>query len=349
MNESIVDVTREGAILLGPDVVCDGFYFGPKVRVQTHVHIDHMKDFDSSLQFQKILATHPTYDLLKLIRGIDFPSRKNVISYNYEKEFNIGESSIKLVPSGHMVGSAQVQVILPDGSTAGYSSDFRYPLEKVIKVDTLVIDSNCGSIEDIESYSEYETIEKFLELIIDSIRKGPIQLTAHRGTIHRALDILSYELDIPIIAADQLVQESQIYRKYGYIVPEIIPYGSDDYKEVIKSNNYILIRSHYRQNPSISNQKSTFINLRRHHNKKNPIIKTEKNSYAVAFSDHSNLEETIAYVKQTSATKVITDNCLRQGDRRRPIELAFILEDELGIDARASNNEISNEKCNDWR
>ena len=39
-DKLIVDVTQEGAILLGPDIVCDGFYYGSKVRIQTHIHVD---------------------------------------------------------------------------------------------------------------------------------------------------------------------------------------------------------------------------------------------------------------------------------------------------------------------
>ena len=76
MSDFIVDVTNEGAILLGPDIVCDGFFFGPKARVQTHIHQDHMEDFDRSKGFQKILLSHETYQLLIFIKSLLMKLRK---------------------------------------------------------------------------------------------------------------------------------------------------------------------------------------------------------------------------------------------------------------------------------
>ena len=49
-----VDVGGSGAVLLGPSVVCDGFQIGRPVRVQTHVHDDHMGDFERSKGFQDL-------------------------------------------------------------------------------------------------------------------------------------------------------------------------------------------------------------------------------------------------------------------------------------------------------
>jgi len=81
--------------------------------------------------------------------------------------------------------------------------------------------------------------------------------------------------------------------------------------------------------------------LRRHGDKQNPVRKTESNTYAVALNAHSNVEETLAYVKETGASYVITDN--NRGNRA--IELAQTISNRLGIEARASNNEISH----NWR
>ena len=53
-----------GAVSLGPNVVCDGFLLSAKVRVQTHVHIDHMDRFETSKGKQQIIASEPTLKLL---------------------------------------------------------------------------------------------------------------------------------------------------------------------------------------------------------------------------------------------------------------------------------------------
>ena len=41
-----IDVSPSGAVVLGRDVCCDGFHLPCRARVQTHVHSDHMDDFE---------------------------------------------------------------------------------------------------------------------------------------------------------------------------------------------------------------------------------------------------------------------------------------------------------------
>jgi len=341
MTDYLIDVTNEGAILLGPDIVCDGFYYGPGARVQTHIHTDHMEDFDRSKGMQKILLSNETLELLKFIKNADIPVRRNIIPLEYGVEFKVNDSLVKLVPSGHMVGAVQVEVTLPDGSKAGYSGDFKYPCDDTIKVDTLIVDSNCGSVDESENYSEDEVIQKFLDLILEKIHQGPIQLTAHRGTLQRALDIINMELDIPVISTEYIQKETAIYEKFGYSVPEVICYDDPRCERILKSGKYIHIRSTFGYNPAITNSHYTHIVLRRHGDKQNPIRRTESNTYAVALTAHSNVEETVAYVRETGASYVITDN--NRGTRA--VELAHIISNRLGIEAKASNNEISH----DWR
>lgn len=341
MTEYTIDVTNEGAILLGPDVVCDGFFYGPKARVQTHVHTDHMEDFDRSKGMQKILLSYETLELLKVIKDADIPSRSNIIPIDYGDQFEIGDSVMKLLPSGHMIGAVQVEVTLPGGSKAGYSGDFKYPFNGVIKVDTLVVDSSCGSLDEGEKYSDDEVIQKFLDLVLEKIHQGPIQLTAHRGTLQRALDIINMELEIPVVSTEYIRKETAIYEQFGYSVPEIICQGDTEYERVLKSGKFIHIRSTFGYNPAITNSHYTHIVLRRHGDKQNPVRKTESNTYAVALNSHSNVEETIAYVRETGASYVITDN--NRGTRA--VELAQIISNRLGIEARASTNEISH----NWR
>ena len=75
LSKEIIDVTGRGAVILGPDVVCDGFHFGPKARVQSHVHMDHMGDFETSKGLQKIIMSPETYDLIVLEKNADIPYR----------------------------------------------------------------------------------------------------------------------------------------------------------------------------------------------------------------------------------------------------------------------------------
>ena len=48
MPDITVDILASRAVCLGENVVCDGFVPDYDFRVQTHLHDDHMADFDQS-------------------------------------------------------------------------------------------------------------------------------------------------------------------------------------------------------------------------------------------------------------------------------------------------------------
>ena len=67
-----------GAVCLGSDVCCDGFLRKAKARVQTHVHVDHMDNFDTSKGNQDILLSEPTRRLLVAELNADLKYRSNI-------------------------------------------------------------------------------------------------------------------------------------------------------------------------------------------------------------------------------------------------------------------------------
>src|SRR5262249_12042195 len=178
-----IDVTPHGSVLRGPDVNCDGFHYEARVRVQTHIHDDHMEDFDSSKGFQDILMSDATYGLLVAERNADLPFRENLFPLPMGAPFVVDQSQVVLIPSGHMLGAVQVLVRLDDGVTLGYSGDFGWPLEEVIKVDALVVDSTYGRPESSRLYSQEDAEQCLLDLVRERRRHGPLQIKAHRGTL----------------------------------------------------------------------------------------------------------------------------------------------------------------------
>ncbi|KKK56675.1 hypothetical protein LCGC14_3062140, partial [marine sediment metagenome] len=110
---NLIDVNSRGAVILGPEVVCDGFRYNAKCRVQTHVHTDHMDNFDTSKGHQDIYVSNESYDLLVLEKNADLPYRNNFISLNYSEPNGVGDCEIELISSGHMLGTVQTKVTLP--------------------------------------------------------------------------------------------------------------------------------------------------------------------------------------------------------------------------------------------
>ena len=58
----------------------------------------------------------------------------------------------------------QVEVELPDGKRVGYSGDFGWPLNDVIKVDALVLDATYGNPQSEVNYTQSEADEAFIGL-----------------------------------------------------------------------------------------------------------------------------------------------------------------------------------------
>ena len=152
MNYPIDVVMPSGAVLLGPDVVCDGFVREAMARVQTHVHLDHMDSFETSKGCQQIIASEATLSLLVAEYDADLPYRSNIRALKGSQGYKVGNSEVSLVSSGHMLGAVQVIAELQNGMRLGYSGDFQWPLDDVIQVDALVLDSTYGAPSNVREF-----------------------------------------------------------------------------------------------------------------------------------------------------------------------------------------------------
>ena len=148
-----IEVYASGAISLGPNVCCDGFLSEAALRVQTHLHTDHMSQFDTSKGNQDIVLSDPTRQLLLCEHNADLPYRNNIKSIQLSQWHEANGFRIMLLPSGHMLGAVQVVVETPEQMRLGYSGDFRWPLSRVIEVDALVVDSTYGSPKSVREFT----------------------------------------------------------------------------------------------------------------------------------------------------------------------------------------------------
>lgn len=331
-----IDVTAGGAVILGPDCCCDGFLRDRKVRVQTHIHYDHMEGFDSSKGYQQIVLSAPSYDILIQDLNADLPYRSNVVGVSSGSEVEVNSTKVTLKSSGHMLGGVQVAVTLSEGSRVGYSSDFSWPLDDVINVDALVVDSTYGNPRSVRHYSQGACEDRFLELVKARLRLGPIDLIAHRGTLQRALQLLTGEIDCPIVCSERVADRVSVYRKHGYVIgsltlhsalPEgdggrcIRVYGTGDKRPVDSDGRTRIKLSAYCTRPD------------------DPIAEISPTAYSVALSDHADFNGTLEYIAATGAQYVVTDNS-RGGNA---VHLAREVRERLSIPARPSSQRYTRE------
>ncbi len=336
MLDRLVDVLRSGAVCLGSEVVCDGFTDGYLYRVQSHVHDDHMGDFNTSKGQQHIFMSPGTYDLLVTEHNIELEYRDNLccVPCGTEHVFSNGQK-LSLVSSNHMLGASQVALELPNGVKLGYSGDFGWPLDEVIQVDQLVVDSTYGNPDSIRRYSQSEAEASFLEIVNSKLRHGSVNVLAHRGTIERVVRVLAGQIHVPLLATRKRIQEIDVYRKYGLPCGVLISLDSEEGQKALKERSYIRLYSKgdgYQNEPSVTSIVCSAFMMAR---ADSPVMQHSEKSYAVALSNHADFAETLEYIRATNAEIVVTDNTRNHG-----CDLALAIKEHLpGVHAIPSTNQ----------
>ncbi len=339
MSDSATDVFESGAVRLGTNVVCDGFVEGYNFRIQTHVHDDHMGGFNTSKGRQDLFMSLETFALLNAFLNAEIPYRSNFHKIQRGLEYKLPDSSkLTLLPSNHMLGSCQVAVELPDSRQVGYSGDFGWPLDEVIQVDELVVDSTYGSPNSIRSYTQATAEECLLELVCKRLKYGSVHIYAHRGTVERVLHIIEGNVGVPILASERLIQEVDVYQNYGIILGKLDSLDSDEGKSASKQRSYIRL---YSKGDGFGNEPIAGTSIKcsaymATHSSSSPLTSFSESSFSVALSNHADFLETLKYVEATGAKTVITDNTRNHG-----IELANAINERLPkVKARPSTNNV---------
>ena len=303
-----IEVYASGVISLGEEVCCDGFLSGANSRVQSHLHSDHMDHFDTSKGMQEIILSVPTHQLLICENNADLPYRRNVKGIPEYQWQDARGSRISLMPSGHMLGAVQVLVVTSDGMRLGYSGDFRWPLSRVIQVDALVVDSTYGSPQSVREFTQGECEQQLISLVSRALNGGPVYLRAHRGTIERALELISTEVNCPIVASPRLCNTADIYRQHGYTIDNMINAESPEGLEISQAQHVIQVYSTGDGEPYVKQNGTTIVlSAFASHNTK-PVTEFSEKSFSVALSNHADFEGTLAYIEATGAEFVVTDN-----------------------------------------
>ena len=337
MRKQTVDVLDSGAVVLGNNVVCDGYAQGCEFRVQTHIHDDHMGEFDRSKGCQDIVLSPETLSLLISEYNADLAYRENLLPVERGTERELDDGlTVRLEASNHILGSCQVAIQQPDGRRLGYSGDFGWPLDDVIEVDELVVDSTYGSPRSVRRYTQAEAETRLLEVVMRRLRHGCVHIRAHRGTVERVLHVLGDDVGVPILASERLIQEASIYQEHGFAVGTLLPLGSEDGAHAMGQRSFIRLYSKGDGFPNEMAGGGTIIVCSAFMVEfDDPLKAYSDRAYSVALSNHADFNETLEYVEATKASVVVTDNTRNHGQ-----ELAIAINMRLnGVTAVPSTNQ----------
>jgi len=294
-----------------------------------------MGEFNKSKGLQDIFLSRETKALLIAELNADIEYRDNIIPIDWGKEKELEDGTkITLVRSGHMLGSAQVVAEHPDGFRCGYSGDFSWPIDDVIQVDELVIDSTYGNPASVRKYSQGEAESRLLEIVSQRLRHGSVHVHAHRGTIERVLHLLSANVGTPILGSNRLISEVSVYQANGFALGPITRVDSEEGRIAERSRSYIRL---YAKGDGFRNEliEGTSISCSAFMTKPDdPVIEYSDRAFGVALSNHADFEGTIEYIRATGAKKIITDNTRSHG-----VDLAVAINSlKIGITAQPSSN-----------
>ena len=199
-----------------------------------------MGEFNKSKGLQDLFMSRETRSLLIAERNADLEYRDNLIPMQWGlwRELAAG-SRMRILPAGHMLGSCQVVLELPNGIRCGYSGDFAWPLDEVIRVDELVVDSTYGSPASVRRYTQAEAESCLLEVVCQRLRYGSVHVYAHRGTVERVLHVLSGNVGVPILATARLIRKIAVYQDHGFAVGELEVLDSEAGYRALNEHSYV--------------------------------------------------------------------------------------------------------------
>jgi putative mRNA 3-end processing factor len=202
-----------------------------------------------------------------------------------------------------------------------------------------VVDSTYGSPDARREFSQGEVETRLLELIYRLLKRGPVDLIAHRGTLQRALQVLNGQIDCPVVGSSFVHSEVAIYRECGYCIDEITVVGSEQAKHALCHGRYLRVYGKGDRVPTDRGRSSRITLSAFMTRSDDPVLEYSDVAYRVALSDHADFEGTLDYVQATGAKFVVTDNT-RGGNG---VRLALEIQNRLGTPARPSSNKASRE------
>ena len=323
-------ITDSGAVLLGKYLACDGFEVKRLVGGISHAHGDHIQKFETALGFyESILLTPATKDLLEALKGSWLRRRRNLTAIPYKKALDIEDERVTLYPAHHMLGSAQFLIENYEGTRILYTGDFRPPT-RPIQTDVLVIQATYGKPTDIRTYERNDVITELVSHVKSELEQGPVCILASRGKLQEVMNILSEEgIQVPFLCPTKVFDFSQVYKKYGIEMGDILQIGKEEAEEILRRNDphvaFHPLRSRIPREDIyvkviVSGWDTTVPFFR----------KAFKEEYVATLSDHADFNGLLEYVKESKPKLVIIDN-LRCANAA---SFAKEVKKRLGIDAK---------------
>jgi putative mRNA 3-end processing factor len=278
-------------------------------------------------------ATQETIDLFLCQKKPTGPIDFQPTSFNEEIVFDpdIPNLDVKLVSSGHVLGSASVSVNYND-KVILFTSDIggrgqltiKEPVTK-IDADILVIEATFGSPELVFPSREEISME-ILKWSADVIKeKRNVVFSAGKlGSAQELIKMFNNLTNLRVITHGEVTPVSEVYQKHG-IPLEYFDSKSEEGREILRDGEAIVIQPR--------DKKIVPYFIKEHVNYRSAIVTGMASRFiykdfdaAFPLSSHANYHELIEYIQEVSPELIFTMYGLEE-------KLAKAITNELGIPA----------------
>jgi putative mRNA 3-end processing factor len=267
-----------------------------------------MLGLDQSLKEGIVYLTSATKQLLEVLRGPLPPERIRILEYN--QPVQIGNESLTLLPSDHILGSCQVKVEDAEGKILVYTGDFRLPNTPTLEADELVMEATYGNPKHRRAFKE--KVEDELEkLVRQTLKSGPVFIFGYHGKLQEVLSLLRQRgLMVPALMPRKVYEFSKVCERFGMRLGEFLMAESKEGMEIERGGEFIGIYSMGSRRFVGKNAIRIYLSGWEF---ERPIRQISATEYLAAFSDHADFDGLMEYVEQSRPKYVVTDN-FRVGD-----------------------------------
>jgi putative mRNA 3-end processing factor len=322
-------VTKTGAILLGDSVACDAFDATRPLRVVTHAHSDHLGGLTRSIKCcEKVLMTKATRDLALTLNGTLKLKEKSIHCLEYDRVFKYGDERITLKKADHILGACQVLVEDVGGIRIVWTGDFRIDDTPILDCDVLVVEATYGRPSCRRNF-DVDVRQLLVSMVERRLRGGAVYVFGYHGKLQEVMHILrKADVEVPFVMPERVYDVTKVCTKHGMELGCISLSTDKEGQELLEGNLPCVVFHHMnqRQHVGLRNARICVSGWEF----KTPCRQIGDREYLVAFSDHSDFDGLVEYVKRSRAKHVITDNFRSNGDA-----LAKEVRNRLGVSAVA--------------
>ncbi len=204
----------------------------------SHAHGDHCQGFRLANETYSTIAT------FELAKAMTRKSGRNHF-VEYREKIAFGDLEIEAHNAGHILGSAQYEIISPSGNVV-YTGDinFRDTLitkkAETVPCDLLIIESTYGTPCYFPS-REY-MYERIVEWTTHTTKTGkiPTLQTDALGNAQELIALLNRSTKIPIVTHPRVSNYSRVYEKFGHRL-SYVDAGSEEALEIQQGKECVMI------------------------------------------------------------------------------------------------------------